>query len=252
MPTEDVRQLPAVEKRVETGAVQFGDDWPGLFVRGDDAGPLFVAWQSAESQLPDLPRAVETVIDPLRRVMETIRDDVDCGDTLQRFEESVQTFHERMEKDPPPTVDPEVVERLWWECRTIPMTWAGQHCYDPIARIRAGEKTHTLRGRPYTSGTILQVTANSETRTSRKRIPLWLRVTGCEGVGDPEIASDEFARSDGFVPGPDEDRSPAECMWDFAREYVPNRIVESATDAMYESGYLVRFEIIRDEMEGGA
>lgn len=23
--------------RVETGAVQFGDDWPGYFIRGDDA-----------------------------------------------------------------------------------------------------------------------------------------------------------------------------------------------------------------------
>lgn len=35
--SKDVRQLPAVEKRVETGAVRFGDDWPGLFIRGDDA-----------------------------------------------------------------------------------------------------------------------------------------------------------------------------------------------------------------------
>ena len=24
------------ENRVETGAVQFGNDWPGLFIRGDD------------------------------------------------------------------------------------------------------------------------------------------------------------------------------------------------------------------------
>src|SRR5262245_61148913 len=28
--------------RVETGAVQFGNDWPGLFVRGDQA--LHLAW----------------------------------------------------------------------------------------------------------------------------------------------------------------------------------------------------------------
>jgi hypothetical protein len=32
--------------RVETGAVQFGDDWPGLFVRGDQA--LHLAWCIAE------------------------------------------------------------------------------------------------------------------------------------------------------------------------------------------------------------
>jgi hypothetical protein len=28
---------PSEATRVETGAVQFGDDWPGLFVRGDQA-----------------------------------------------------------------------------------------------------------------------------------------------------------------------------------------------------------------------
>lgn len=33
----EIRQLPQQEKRVETGPVQFGDDWPGLFVRGDNA-----------------------------------------------------------------------------------------------------------------------------------------------------------------------------------------------------------------------
>lgn len=33
------RQLPAPENggRVETGPVQFGDDWPGVFIRGDNA-----------------------------------------------------------------------------------------------------------------------------------------------------------------------------------------------------------------------
>jgi len=33
----DIRKLPAVETRVETGPVQFGDDWPGTFIRGDNA-----------------------------------------------------------------------------------------------------------------------------------------------------------------------------------------------------------------------
>lgn len=32
-----VRKLPAVEKRVESGTVQFGEDWPGVFIRGDHA-----------------------------------------------------------------------------------------------------------------------------------------------------------------------------------------------------------------------
>ena len=38
-----VRQCPQPDGgRVETGPVQFGDDWPGLFVRGDNAGWLQV------------------------------------------------------------------------------------------------------------------------------------------------------------------------------------------------------------------
>lgn len=36
--TKKVQQLPEPENmpRVETGPVQFGNDWPGLFIRGDD------------------------------------------------------------------------------------------------------------------------------------------------------------------------------------------------------------------------
>lgn len=30
------RLLPEQEERVETGVTKFGDDWPGLFIRGDD------------------------------------------------------------------------------------------------------------------------------------------------------------------------------------------------------------------------
>lgn len=31
----NIRQLPPQQQRVETGAVRFGDDWPGIFIRGD-------------------------------------------------------------------------------------------------------------------------------------------------------------------------------------------------------------------------
>ncbi len=30
--------MPEGFTRIETGAVQFGDDWPGVFIRGDHAG----------------------------------------------------------------------------------------------------------------------------------------------------------------------------------------------------------------------
>lgn len=32
-----IRELPACDPRVEDGPVQFGQDWPGLFFRGDTA-----------------------------------------------------------------------------------------------------------------------------------------------------------------------------------------------------------------------
>ena len=32
----EIRKLPGVEDRVETGPVQFGDDWPWIFIRGDN------------------------------------------------------------------------------------------------------------------------------------------------------------------------------------------------------------------------
>lgn len=38
-----IRKLPAQGARVESGAVQFGDDWPGTFIRGDNAAH-FAMW----------------------------------------------------------------------------------------------------------------------------------------------------------------------------------------------------------------
>lgn len=34
----DIRKLPGSFLRVETGPIQFGDDCPGVFIRGDNAG----------------------------------------------------------------------------------------------------------------------------------------------------------------------------------------------------------------------
>lgn len=36
------RKLTEQEERVETGVIQFGDDWPGVFIRGDNAFYLAV------------------------------------------------------------------------------------------------------------------------------------------------------------------------------------------------------------------
>ena len=35
--TDEVVKIAHNGERVETGPVQFGDDWPGVFIRGDNA-----------------------------------------------------------------------------------------------------------------------------------------------------------------------------------------------------------------------
>lgn len=40
----DIRHIKIQDQgRIETGAVQFNDDWPGLFIRGDKAYMLYVS-----------------------------------------------------------------------------------------------------------------------------------------------------------------------------------------------------------------
>ncbi len=47
MKREEIQFLPSQAKRVETGVVQFGDDWPGVFIRGDRAN--YLAFQAGEA-----------------------------------------------------------------------------------------------------------------------------------------------------------------------------------------------------------
>lgn len=45
----DIQHIPYDTKgssRIETGPVQFGDDWPGYFIRGDNAFAITMAIQS--------------------------------------------------------------------------------------------------------------------------------------------------------------------------------------------------------------
>ena len=37
MPNNSVRYFTEQIERVETGPIRFGDDWPGMFIRGDNA-----------------------------------------------------------------------------------------------------------------------------------------------------------------------------------------------------------------------
>jgi hypothetical protein len=49
-----VRRFPAEEKRVESGPIMFGDDWPGLFLRGDDCFRYTFALREVILDKPDI------------------------------------------------------------------------------------------------------------------------------------------------------------------------------------------------------
>lgn len=48
------------ERRPETGVMQFGDDWPGIFIRGDNAFAYSLALETASKRMP-----METGLDKL-------------------------------------------------------------------------------------------------------------------------------------------------------------------------------------------
>lgn len=50
---------PGVNPRVETGAVQFGDDWPGLFLRGDESFALAMNINTIVEWYRSLPEEVK-------------------------------------------------------------------------------------------------------------------------------------------------------------------------------------------------
>ncbi|HYH68955.1 MAG TPA: hypothetical protein VD866_29950 [Urbifossiella sp.] len=69
MPTNPVRILAPAVPRVESGPTQFGEDWPGVFIRGDNAG-----WMAMRMKLmlddmrarPDLTAEFATGLDAVR------------------------------------------------------------------------------------------------------------------------------------------------------------------------------------------
>jgi len=71
----DIRVLPAVDARVETGAIQFGDDWPGTFIRGKHAfvyaTHLETALVALEAGPADLKAAF--TLDVLRRLLSDLQ-----------------------------------------------------------------------------------------------------------------------------------------------------------------------------------
>jgi hypothetical protein len=50
--------IPGDSGRTPTGAMQFRDDWPGLFLRGDNAGSLASSIRGLQQRLADYPDPV--------------------------------------------------------------------------------------------------------------------------------------------------------------------------------------------------
>ena len=73
--------------RVESGAVQFGEDWPGLFLRGDDAFGFVRNFESIENFLLTIPDELKVKLGGLelaiafgqmKNICELIKNDVVC------------------------------------------------------------------------------------------------------------------------------------------------------------------------------
>jgi hypothetical protein len=72
---------PDTADRIETGAVQFGNDWPGLFVRCDNALDVAMAIEAIERFVGNGGASAEldNALSSLRWIAEIVRRDVIVG-----------------------------------------------------------------------------------------------------------------------------------------------------------------------------
>jgi hypothetical protein len=69
--------VPGGSGQTPTGAMQFQDDWPGLFIRGDDAIMLLSAIEHLQERLADHPDVVvASALNRLARYAEIVERDV--------------------------------------------------------------------------------------------------------------------------------------------------------------------------------
>lgn len=63
--------------RTPTGAMQFGNDWPGLFIRGDNTGPILCAIRRLQQHCANLDHwEVRCSLDVLDEIATIIENDV--------------------------------------------------------------------------------------------------------------------------------------------------------------------------------
>lgn len=67
----DIRKLPKQEPRVESGIIQFEDDWSGIFLRGDDALAFAITLKQALDNKKNW--VVETQLNALTELLMSCR-----------------------------------------------------------------------------------------------------------------------------------------------------------------------------------
>lgn len=73
MPKEliHVRRFAAEQDRVESGPIMFGDDWPGLFLRGDDCHLYASSLRELLLDRPDVGLITKRVLEGLLDALES-------------------------------------------------------------------------------------------------------------------------------------------------------------------------------------
>lgn len=94
-----------MSNRPETGTMQFGDDWPGVFIRGDDAFAFatairsvlneFAVSQKAYCPFCDQDSADETRLDdPVRELLEELAALLDVSTKNVPVRNALRYYHE--------------------------------------------------------------------------------------------------------------------------------------------------------------
>lgn len=69
----DILEIPHEGPRVETGPVQFGDDWPGVFIRGDHALHFSIVLRDALRGSTDIDPITKAVLGGLSATLDSCR-----------------------------------------------------------------------------------------------------------------------------------------------------------------------------------
>lgn len=73
-PNNGGKSQPCDVPRVETGAVQFGDDWPGYFIRGDNAMYISMQIEILNNHLKDT--ALPPMVDMALKFLISLKEDI--------------------------------------------------------------------------------------------------------------------------------------------------------------------------------